>query len=894
MSATTDALSTVDNPEAQWHFHGARTPFVGRVKELHSLREALRNIIDNSTARSMLLIGDAGMGKSRLMAEFTDTAEEHVDKVTVVSESCRPEGGPPYSVFARLIRQRFYAADESAEVARARILQGLSGLLGSPELGEEAAHFIGYLVGMRYPRSKHILKVDADARRIEARAVEMLIKMLRADAARAPLIITIDNLHLASAESLSLVLRLAEGLSDAPVLLVGAARPVIRDRHRDFCEFHRRGGQVVDVKPLADRAMRRLLQGLLARAADVPEGFAESTAERAFGNPLSLEQILKLQIERGAIEIDGDGWIIHRDRLEDTRIPRNLRDVVRSKLARLRDDERAFLERAAAVGEVFWSGAVEMLWRIDDGPTWDESDLYWNTQRRSDELGGVLETLRKKEIILKLPQSAMRHSATYTFKHILEREVLYGGIEGPRRARYHRAIAQWLESQGADDSEDYTEDYTEQIAEHWERGHNPRKAASWYVRAGERALARHLNEKAAAFFLKANGHLTEDDRAARIDVHHHLGKIAQLRGDFAEALGHFQEMLRLAWLQDDVRAGGLAYNKMGQAYRALGEYDFALSNLNHGLALFRRAEDVVGIASSADDKGRVFWMKGDLEQALSLYEEGLRLRRYLGNRQGEALSLHHIGTILIERGDFKEAVQVLKDARGIARELGDLRLQSETLNAMGIICAHRGEHKKAITLWGQSLEMSQEIGLRNMSAILLNNTGEAHLHLGELEKARDLLRQAVDLLEALGDRRSLSDALRNLAETALRLDDFRGALDRAEQAVEVAEELGARGPLGMAERALGEICSRTLYDDLAQRDARIATAEGHFVRSLEELGAVGAEAELGKSLLSYGSFLAEIDRADEARERLDAARALFTRLSMKEWLERTDRLLDVL
>jgi tetratricopeptide (TPR) repeat protein len=877
--------------EGAFGFYGQRTELVGRVRELHRLRETLRNVVDQRLRRAILVLGSAGIGKSRLIAEFCETAEAHVDKVTVLSAACRPDGGPAYSIFRRLLFQRFYL-DLGApdDVLRAGFREGLDQILKDEILGEEAAHFIGHLFGLPFPGSVHLARVDGDPRRIEERAVALFTQVVRMDAHRVPMVLAIDDLQFATDESIALFLRLAHRLNDAPVMFLAASRPAFGDRQRHFGEGLRAVGEVMELAGLPDKDCRRIVGNLLSGADVLPEDFVRQACEKALGNPLQLEQIVQLQVEGGAIERVPDGWRVHPERLVDVRIPGTLRDVVKTKLGRLGLLERSVLEKAAVVGEVFWSGCVEMLRRVDEGHTWDEADRFWNTQRRSDELSQVLQDLRRREIVLRAPQSTFPSNREFAFKHTLERELLYESIEGPRRARYHRHIAQWLEMQGPE----RTGDLAELVALHWERGFNPRKAAGHYVLAGDRARESHLNQKAANLYRKALECLTEDDATQRADVFHKLGKVHMTLGDHADALGQFQEMLRLAWLQDDGRTGGLAYNKMGQSYRALGEYELALAHFKNGLALFRLMEDVRGIASSADDIGRVHLARGDLDRAMDRFQEGLRLRRFLNDERSVAVSLQHIGSIHAERGDFREAVTVLREALELARKCADRRTVADNLNNLAVVCYQRGEHERAVVLWTEALEVARALGERAVEGILLTNLGEASLVLGRFEESRDRLFAAIELLEAVGDRRSLAEALRNLGSAFLKLDDYPKALEHSMRALDAARDVGARAIAGMAERNLGEVYSRTLFDDLAERDARIAVAARHFEASIRDLESVGVAAELGKSLLAHGSFLAELGRVDEARAQLERARELFARLDMRDSLERADRVLAAL
>lgn len=874
----------------QWHFYGRPTAFIGRVKELHRLREAMRNAIDQGQRQALLLTGPAGIGKSRLIAEFIESLDQHVDDVTVIAVACRPGGGPPYSIYQRVLRQRFYVdADDPTDVVLEKIRAGIIQVFRDEAEGEQAAHFIGHLVGLRYPRSRHILEVDADPRRIEERATECFVRMMQLDAARKPLLVVVDNLHLADDQSLALLLRISRGIGTAPLLFLAAARDTRREAQRVFAQEVRRIGEVLELHDLPDREARLIVRSLLARAGEVPDAFERLVVERALGNPLSIEQILELQIERGAIEIDGPAWVLHDDRL-DARIPSSLRDVVRSKLGRLSPLDRTVLEKAAAVGDVFWSGCVGMLRRADEGHVWDESDRFWTTERRNEELLQVFNGLKRRHIIVRNPRSSVPRSQELAFKHTIEREVLYEGIEGPRRARYHRLIAQWMESQGPE----LRERFVEQIALHWERGSHPRKAASYYIEAGDRAVERHVNEDAIAFYRKALQCLTDDDSLDRMHVFHKLGRVQMTVGDHAEALGHFQEMLRLAWVLDDEQQGGLAYNKMGRSYRALGEYDLALEHFKNALALFRRVEDLRGIAQSADDIGRVHRMRGDLDLAETRIREGLRLRRYVGDERAEAISLLHLGNVFTLRGAFDEAEKTMHEALELARKADDQKTVADSLSSIGVVRASRGEGERALGLWHESLDISRRLGERQLQGVLLNNMGEVHLHLGRPEEARAHLEQSIRIFEEVGDRRGLSEALRNQGSVYLKLGNHPAALEYAQRSLSEAREVGARRQAGLARLNIAEVHAQTLYDDAPDREARVRAAAEHFEAAIREFDEAGLEADLGNARLAHGAFLAELGREAEAREELDRARSLFVRLDMRDALERTDRILDAL
>jgi tetratricopeptide (TPR) repeat protein len=874
---------------SHWSFYGTPTAFIGRAKQLHQMRESVRTAVETERRCTVLISGAPGIGKSRLLHEFTESLTEHVAQVRVVPVACRPDASPPYRIFLRMLRRRFQVPGSvPAEQLRDAIARGIVGILGAGS--GDVSHFICQLVGLPFPNSRHIAAVGNDPAAIAERAIDGFSRMLAADARKTPLVIAIDNLHLARDESLDMLVQVASRVSGAPLVFLGASRVVDRPALKRFTTELRRVGHVLTLSELSDREGRRLLESLLARADELPDTFVRLTLEKAFGNPLSIEQIVQLQVERGAIEVRGDRWVVHAERLDDTRIPGTLRDVVRSKLDRLGELERSVLQKASVIGEVFWMGCLDVLRRADEGRNWDNSDQLWTSTARSDEVERVLESLRRRHIIMRLPQSTIGGSRAYTFKHSIERDVLYEGIEGPRRARYHRLTAMWLEARTQADEHRPVE----LIGRHWERGHHPTKATGYYIEAGERAFQQHMNTEAVGFFRRALSCLTDDDALQRLAVFHHLGRVHLMLGDFSEALGCFQQMLSLAWMLDDEDMGGIAYNNMGKAYRALGEYELALEHLKHSLVLFRRVEDIRGLASSADDIGRVHRLRGQLDLAEDRIREGLRLRRYLEDERSVAFSLHHLGNVHTERGALREAAQVLREALGIARKVHDQRTIADVLISTGAICYHRSQNEQALTVWSEALEIARDIGERAQQGKLLNNIGATLLRLDRLDEARETLRDAAHLLEALGDRRSLSDAQRNLAETFQRLSDHARALELAEEALATAVDVGALGLAGLAEQTLGKIYAGTLFDEGPDRSDRLQRAEHYFAAAENDLRQVGREVELAETLYEHGSFLAELARFDEARVCLESAQDLFTRLELSEARDRVARILRAL
>jgi len=865
-----------------WQVHGIKTTFVGRAREVHVVNELLRTALETNAPQLCAVVAAPGMGKSRLVAEFHGQLDKHFDVVTVARGECRASGGPPYAIFQRLLRDRFYiGSGETGEAARKKLLDGISAIIERD--AEQLAHLIGHLVGLPFPDSPHTAD---EPQQVEAAAYQALSRLLETDARRAPLVLVLEDLHDATEESLQLVTHLCAEVVDAPLLFICTVAP---DEDGELPAFGGEGAELttVELRPLSDEECVRLLTDVLRQAGELPSELTDLVCDRALGNAFTLEEIIRLLLESGVVERTPGTWKVHLDRLDVARFPQTQDDVVRARLAALNDQERSVLQKAAVIGDTFWFGALTMLQRLDSD-FWPERDRDWYSTRRDDELRRVLRGLRRKDIIRRARSCRFERDTEYRFKHRLEREALYPAAS-ERRAALHRHVAQWLEGR---EQVALGRPPIEDIARHCELAGNKTKSAYYRIRAGDIARERFLNEQAIEHYERGLDALADEDTNAKIEALHNLGSVCDLIGQHDAALCHFQEMLRLAWLLANRAKGGVAFHKIGREYRALGEYAFAMENFERARDLFEEVGDVAGLAGTLDDMGRVHWLQGDLDTALKLHEEGLELRRELGRPRSVALSLSRIGAIHVIRGNFEPALETLQESLDLRRETGDLRGVAESLNALGVIEHEREDYERAAKLWLEALEAARAVGAREIESKVLNNLGEANLEVGYLDDAKDRLEAALAITQQTRARGIQVDVLRNLGRLSMIRGEIPDAVESCERALRIAEDSGLKLLEGLAWATLGEIQSRTLFDaSRAADEPPGAEADRCFERAVDVLREVGNEAELGKVLRVHGKVLIERGEIAAGREKLQLAAAIFARLDMQQTLERTERLI---
>ena len=874
--------------------YGIDTKFIGRGPELRFLINTFRSALENSEPSSLLLCGDYGLGKSRLISEFHNSLDQYFDAAYLILTSCRGSDDPPYTPLADVLRTRFYIPrKDPPEKARQKLESGIRAVTKN-KLSTEEIHLVALAVGLKFPDSPHYEEASTENTRnsgqknieVEQRTFAACTKLIELDAQNNPMVLVFEDIEKAGTETLALFDYLVSNLQNTPLLVLFTSNSSFLKPHHILIQNPKLTR--FELTTLADDETIAILENILRNVETIPSELSRWVCEHAFGNPFTVEEIVRILISEGIVNTQSDIWTVAPELLSRVSLPTSFEGVVKARIETLTDEERDLLEQASVVGTIFWLGALQVLQRINSAG-WKQNEKYWLSNNRELRLKEILESLRRKDIIRFHNESQFETELQCTFKHVIERDLIYKYIDLGTRQRYHRMIASWLELKEGPD----LALQAESIARHYANGENHKKASFHFIRSGDMARSQYHNRKAIENYQMGLSYLEEDDSLAKIEVLHNLGSVYELLGDQEKAIRCYRKMLTQAWIITNVAKGGVAYNKIGRIYRTLGNYSSALEHFRFSLDLFRQVDDLLGIASNLDDIGKIHWIRGDLEEAKNNYKAGLELRRECGNAKSTALSLNHLGTIELHRGFFKKALIYYREALDLGKEAGDRSGVSESLNNLGIIFYERGEYDHAIHLWKESLTIAKEIGAKVMEGILLNNIGEGLLTIGEIDEASPHLNQSVNILKTCGEKRVLCDALKNLGQVYLANNRYKQATATIKQALALAESLSSKTQIGISLRVLGEVFAQTIFGTSNQQQKR-RQAEDCFRRSLEKLREVGNESELGRTLMSYGTFLLEQGMFIQGRKRLEMAKEIFTRLEMKRVLEKTTRTIDEL
>jgi tetratricopeptide (TPR) repeat protein len=828
-------------------------PLLERARETSALDGAIDRFLRAREGGVVAVVAPPGLGRTRLLRHAIERASQQ-EKVRVFSSTARA-GEPSFAPVARWMIDRFNISPTRAiAAARVDVTNEAQRVLArkAPRVVDHVRRLLvlAGLAGEEAERSQSVSELG-----------ESLGRFFATDAEEGPVLLVIDRFEAASDETLAIIREMAVAIARAPVLLLVASTP---ERGRALTA---RARVIVEPEPLSTSACEILCHHLLPGLAVVPDELLEAVVTRAAGAPGRIRELLLALIESRVIVTDEDPWTIDLEALGPNG-PISSADLLQIRVSRLDEFDRATLERAAVVGEVFWEGAVCAMARFEDGafdPTVDDV-----VAAREHE---ALLRLTAAEFVSPIEHSEMANEREYVFSGGGIRELMLQSQPDDIRRRRHDVCAGWLELAAGPRADDLAR----AIAGHLERAGLLEAAARAYLRAARVARAGYRGKQAVQLFDKALAFLPVYDAPARIDAMHSKGVVLSLLGRVDEAEATFQELLVLAHTYGARTKVAAALGRLGRLARGRAEFDQARAYLWRSLELFQLAEDAKGVAAVQDDLGMVAYLAGDFDAALAHSTAALDIRRGLDDPLGEALSTHNLGLVHLSHGQPRQARAHFERALALRERHSDVEGQFATRNVLAALAFERGEVEQAEAMWQEILELADTMGDRRMIAFTAGNLGESAIHRGDPETARAMLDRAERVGHEIGDRRVLAEVERVRAALARNVGELDEARARLENALAIAQSLGLKETAALALRGLGEVFAATVFDATGDAARR---AEGYFLESIAILEALGATTELAKARAKFGISLLERGDLLEARRQLSMAVPVLERLEV--------------
>jgi len=752
---------------------GLESPLVGRDAEFGALREVLERL-QAGVGGIVTVVGEAGIGKSRLVAEVQRSAISFQQ-----SEEGTQHAGRPI----RWVEGRCLSYGESmAYLPWVDLLHGLLGMSPEdppaevrdalrdwvhglcPDHLDAVYPFLGRMMSLPLEEEAVARLDDLEPEGLKVLTFRAMERVLEAATRQGPAVLVVEDLHWADASSLELLEQVLALTDRCSLLLVCAFRPytehgcwavreaivrLYRHRHTDLW-----------LQPLSALDSEALVANLLHVEA-LPHPLRMRILDHAEGNPFYVEEVIRSLIDSEAIVYDDamEQWEATR-RVEDIAIPDTLQGVLTARIDRLEEEARRVLQLASVIGRIF-------LYRV--------LAAIAEEQR---ELDARLLTLQREEMIR---ERARVPELEYIFKHHLTQVAAYNGLLRRERRRFHRQVAEAWERL----SPERIEEQLGVLAHHWEQAGERERAVDYLRRAGEQAAGQFASAEAVDYFSRALDLTPEEDLAGRCEL-------LLVRESMYDVMGaremQMQDLETLETLADALHDDGLqAEVALRQArYRFLaGDFPGAITAAELAVELARSSGDATREVEGHLRWGAGLYDRGDYEETKAHSLTALSLARAAGLRHHEARCLGQLGFVAYYQHDLAHAESYEEEARNLFRQLGDRVGEIGDGAAMTGEATYlaRGDLDRVRDVLKQRLRLALERGDRHREGWHIMTLGSVHHGLGDLDRARSHYEQAIPILREVRRARGEGLALVALAMLLRYLGDDEAAQELSRQAL---------------------------------------------------------------------------------------------------------------
>jgi predicted ATPase/class 3 adenylate cyclase len=884
---------------------GSGGRLIGRQAELARLTTEL-DALQQERTRVLMVEGEAGIGKSRLVAELGQLMDER-GLTGLLGAGRSIEQQTPYRAW-RDIFNTYFGLDEESNTQAER----------QQQVREQVEEFLPELVD-RLPLLNDVLSLGLPENELTASLdiqlrheslVSLLLELLRVWARERPLVLILEDSHWLDTLSWELALQAVRSLDVArmPLLLLVVMRPleegIVRPELQALVNLDQTDRlHLTSLSP--DETVLLAATRLGVTADGLPQVVARLVHERAGGNPFYAEELVYALRDNDLIEVTDGGCVVSGDLAKaEQALPDNIQGLVLSRIDRLPPEKQLTLKVAAVIGRTF---AYTTL-----------SDTLRNLMAvTGDLLKDYLEDLDHLDLT---PLDVPEPELTYIFKHIITQEVAYETLLFAQRRQLHGSVADWYERHFDPDGQITPAirrgDYSEQMLEsplapycpllvyHSRQADDENRERSYARLAGQWAAAQYANTESVGYLGRALELTPENDVETRYDLLLAREAVNDLRGERDTQRADLELLTEVI---DQMAAGGrraeISLRRANYA-ETISDYPVALAAAEEAIVLARQSQDQTRETRGHIARGIVLWRQGEYRAAQEPLERALTLAEANQDRFNEARSLYYLGDVYLYQNNYDRASEYFDRALSVYRLLGHVQGEGDSLNNLGVIQNELGDLSRAIYYYEQVINVFRKTGDRRGESLSLGNLGVNYCDLGDFEAARGHLVDALNLRREIGDRWGEGLSITNLALVEHSLGNNQLAREHGEAALEIQRTIGDQrlqafsltylghalttlGELSKAEEAYSEAArlrrelgqQPLVIDDLAGL-ARVAMARGDTARARERVddiltwigdnGTAGIEYPLQVNLTCYQVLTASANGDASALEQANA------------------------
>ena len=828
----------------------SETPLVGRSDETEMLGSLLDRVQREGRPHLVTVIGQAGVGKSRLLRELEANLAAGDPAPTIRRGQCPPYGaGIAYWAFAEVLREEFGLRDtDSPEAAWEKLSSAVAALMseiGEAEAGERSAALLAMPLGIEPPGDAP--QPDPDPQRMREAMFSAARATIEAIALRRPLVLAIDDIHWADEGMLDLLDHLARWVR-GPLLLVCLARDELLER-RPGWGGGRRNATTLALEPLTAEETRDLVSALMSGEENGSGDTVPVLVERSGGNPLFAEEMVNRMREEDTVEAEA--------------LPTTVQSLLAARLDSLEREERRLLQHAAVVGQTFWAGSLEA--------TAAEEGL---------DLSQALNSLEEKDLLVPGAASRLAGEREYAFKHVLIRDVAYGMLPKSIRSRKHVEVGEFLTERAGDRPDAFAglvaEHYARASALGAEAGLDAEELARLHEKAlelleaaGDAAAALFSNAEAFDRYTSALELSDEIDPALRARIGEKQGDVALRLGRVDAAVAVWERGLEYHREQEELARVADLHRKIGAGLWHKGERRASIDNYQRGIDLLKDGAPCLELVRLYEEAASLYMHTGDNMLAIYASEKALRLAERLDEARAASRAHGIFGRVFGRIGDFEKARENLERSVALARESD----RGEAVRALLTLGYHlevsEADYEGAATAYGEALELAQEVGDLPSQVELHASLGQLAVHQADWDEVERATEASAGLAEREGLHGKLCFPEMMRGMLAWRQGEWDDAIRHCRRAHELAEQVG-RSEVAFSALFWLAACLRDSGD--------VGAAETELAKALDICERAGLIAQSVEAISARAVVLALAGRAEPAGAAAEEAERLADRL----------------
>ena len=835
------------------------TKFVGREDSMAALIGAYEKA-RNGAGQVVGVVGEAGVGKSRLLYEFRNRLPQ--EEFTFLEGRCIHFGSAmPYLPILEILRSYFEISEGEREtVIRKRVREKITGL---EEKLEGILPPIEDLLSLRVEDEAYL---KLEPKRRKEKVFEALRDLVVRVSQERPLVIAIEDLHWIDKTSEEFLDYFIGWLATVKVMLILLHRPEYTHQWGSKSYFTRIGLDQLSLKSSAE-----LVKAILEGGETSPE-LSALILNRAAGNPLFMEELTHSLLENGSIQMKDQRYVLARTP-SDLHVPDTIQGIIAARIDRLEENLKRIMQVASVIGREF---AFRILQAIS-GMSEDLKSQLLNLQG--------LEFIYEKSLFPELE---------YIFKHALIQEVAYSSLLSNRRKEIHKRIGGAIEELYAEN----LEEFYEVLAYHYSRSEAFEKACRYLKLSGKKATRSHALWESFAFYKETVELLqrlpqTEEIKKELIEVIRSMRTPLGILGFPEGSLSFFQLGERLAKESGDAEQVAAIYSGMGVYYSHMGDYLTAMRYTEEGFEEARKAQDIELMAPLGYALCLSYIGTGRYEKIVHKMPEVINLLEKTGKESDfftQAVNPYsyicgNSGTALGYLGRFEEGKAYLEKALRNATRLGDPATLGMIQFMYGLLFYIRGDFKAAKEHLEKSIAYGEEAKYPMIIALALCTLGHAHCFLGDPETGRRQAEEGLRIYNDSGIEAILPFCLWTMGSIHLDLRDLKNAGDFMEQALSLSRKNREEDREALALVGLGRVLGK-------RKQPQTEQAQEFFSKGLEILHNLKTKPWYSQGRMFLGEYYLDTCEKEKAMENLKEAEVMFQEMGMEHWLDRTRKLLE--